>query len=196
VTDVDDIVVPPKDAEPESSSRLRSTIEWIVMLAAALAIAFVVKTFLIQAFWIPSASMFPTLKEGDRVLVNKLSYRLHDVNRGDLVVFERPDCDVTNPKDLIKRVIAVGGERVEAREGEIRIDGRRLDEPYLPDGVTTDEFGPFEVPADHIWVMGDNRGNSKDSRLLCPGKLTPIPEDDVVGRAFIRVWPFSNFTLL
>ncbi|HEX7165982.1 MAG TPA: signal peptidase I, partial [Acidimicrobiales bacterium] len=99
-------------------------------------------------------------------------------------------------KDLIKRVIALGGETVEARDGRLFIDGKRLSEPYLPADQTTQDFGPIEVPADHIWVMGDNRENSKDSRFLCNSGPTPIAEDHVVGRAFVRVWPLGDLTLL
>ena len=198
MTDLDDVAPTAPERSSLSRRAARSTIEWVVIIAAALLVAFVVKTFLIQAFYIPSASMDPTLRIKDRVLVNKMSYRLHDINRGDIVVFERPECDQSDPaiKDLIKRVIATGGERVEAREGAILVDGRKLNEPYLPDGVTTADFGPVEVPADHIWVMGDNRSNSKDSRFLCNSGPTPIEEEDVVGRAFVRVWPFGSFSLL
>lgn len=198
MTDLDDVAPTAPERSSLSRRAARSTIEWVVIIAAALLVAFVVKTFLIQAFYIPSASMDPTLRIKDRVLVNKMSYRLHDINRGDIVVFERPECDQSDPaiKDLIKRVIATGGERVEAKDGTILVDGRKLNEPYLPDGVTTADFGPVEVPADHIWVMGDNRSNSKDSRFLCNSGPTPIAEDDVVGRAFVRVWPFGSFSLL
>ncbi|HEX4979931.1 MAG TPA: signal peptidase I [Acidimicrobiales bacterium] len=199
MTDLDDV-------SPQAPTRgggrprraVRSAIEWLVIIAAALAVAFLVKTFLVQAFYIPSLSMDPTLRIRDRVLVNKLSYRLHDVNRGDIVVFERPDCDEGDPgiKDLIKRVVALGGERVEGRDGAVFVDGRRLAEDYLPAGMTTGDFGPVEVPEGHIWVMGDNRGNSKDSRILCNSRPTPISEDDVIGRAFVRVWPLGDLTIL
>ena len=191
-------------AEPQHAAPLtpgqratRSLIEWVAIIGAALIVAFVVKTFLIQAFSIPSASMNPRLTEGDRVFVNKMSYRLHDVHRGDIVVFDRPQCDTGSDTDhLIKRVIATEGETVEARAGRVLIDGRALEEPYLPAGITTDNFGPVNVPDNHLWVMGDNRPNSKDSRFLCNNTTTFIPEDDVVGRAFVKVWPFSDLTLL
>jgi signal peptidase I len=175
----------------------RSLVEWVAIIAGALVVAFVVKTFLVQAFYIPSSSMEPELRISDRVLVNKLSYRLHDVNRGDLVVFERPRCDGADPvvKDLIKRVIALPGETVEGRDGRVFVDNRALAEPYLPPGQTTSEFGQQKIPPGHVWVMGDNRDNSKDSRVLCGG-ATPIPESLIVGRAFVRVWPISSLSLL
>ncbi|HVM10686.1 MAG TPA: signal peptidase I [Acidimicrobiales bacterium] len=198
MTDLDDAAPPTTKRASLGRRATRSTVEWIVIIGAALLVAFLVKTFLIQAFYIPSASMDPTLAIRDRVLVNKMSYRLHEVNRGDIVVFERPECDQSDPeiKDLIKRVIAVGGESVEGREGTIYVDGRRLSEPYLPKGQTTSDFGPYDVPEGHIWVMGDNRENSKDSRFLCNAGPTPIDEDSVVGRAFILVWPFNKIGLL
>lgn len=170
---------------------MRSTIEWIVIIAGALIVALVVRTFVVQPFFIPSASMEPQLMVGDRVLVNKLSYRLHDVHRGDIVVFERPKCDGGEPaiKDLIKRVVGLPGERVEGRNGAVYINGQKLNEPYLPATATTSDFGPVEVPAHHLWVMGDNRQNSKDSRFLCNNGPTFIDEGEVVGRAFVRVWP-------
>jgi signal peptidase I len=177
---------------------MRNAVEWVVIIAAALIVAFVVKTFLIQAFFIPSASMDPELRVGDRVLVNKLSYKVHDVHRGDIAVFQRPQCDLSDPaiKDLIKRVIGLGGDTVEARQGHIRINGKQITENYLPPGQLTTDFGPFTVPQGHVWMMGDNRENSKDSRFLCSNGPTPIPEKDIVGRAFVRIWPVNSLTLL
>ena len=190
---------PPSPPPPSLARRAaRSTIEWVVIIAAALALAFVVKTFLVQAFFIPSASMEPELNIGDRVLVNKVSYRLHEIHRGDLVVFERPDCDGSDPaiKDLIKRVVGVGGDSVEGRDGAVYLNGERLAEPYLPPGQATGDFGPVKVPSGHIWVMGDNRENSKDSRFLCNSRPTFIQEREVIGRAFVRVWPVPAAGLL
>lgn len=174
----------------KDKDRVRSTVEWVAVIVGALVVALVVKTFLFQAFYIPSGSMEPTLEKGDRVLVNKLSYDLHDVNRGDVVVFELPADKVgaDGIKDLIKRVIGLPGDVIETRNGVVYINGRRLKEPYLPDGVTTDH-PPIErqtVPEDHVFVMGDNRDNSADSRYVSRG---PIPIDTIVGRAFVLVWP-------
>jgi signal peptidase I len=180
---------PPPKAKP---STLRGAVEWVVILVGALLVALVVKTFLLQAFYIPSASMEPTLKKDDRVLVNKLSYDFHDVRRGDVVVFRSPPGE-DNPeiKDLIKRVIGLPGETVEGRDGRVYINGNPLKEPYLPAGTTTSSFGPEKIPPGHLWVMGDNRSNSKDSRFF-----HTIAEDLVVGRAFIKVWPLGSISLL
>ncbi len=181
-------------------TRTRSIVEWIVVIAGALVIALLMKFFLIQVFWIPSGSMEHTLDVGDRVIVNKLSYRLHDINRGDIVVFERPEDQQEEIKDLIKRVVALPGEEISFDAGNVYIDGQLLDEPYLGEGTrsTGHTYGggcppeqPCQVPQGQIWVMGDNRSNSKDSTYF-----GPIDEDDVVGRAFFRIWPLDRFGFL
>jgi signal peptidase I len=175
-------------------SGVRSAIEWAVLIGAALLIAIVIKTFLFQAFWIPSESMVPTLREDDRVLVNKLSYRLHDVNRGDIVVFEAPEGANSDIKDLVKRVIGLPGDTISFRNGHVQVNGRRLDEPYLPEGTVTEPKNgvtSIDVPAGSIFVMGDNRGASKDSR-----EFGPVDEDDIVGRVFVRIWPPSRIGFL
>ena len=176
----------------KKESGLRNAVEWVVIIGGAFLVAFVVKTFLIQAFFIPSGSMLPTLHEDDRVLVNKLSYDLHDVHRGDLVVFERPEGESAGQiKDLIKRVVGLPGERIEARDGHVYINGDLLEEPYLDGGTETTNLDPQTVPEGHVFVMGDNRGDSMDSRVF-----HAIDEDLIVGRAFVRVWPLPDLALL
>jgi len=183
-------------------SARRTVLEWGVVLVGALALALVVRAFLFQAFYIPSPSMEPTLSSGDRILVNKVSYRLHDVNRGDLVVFHpRPESGV-GAEDLIKRVIALPGETVTTDGGRVLIDGGLLIEPYLPVPDGTAGFGMVPwcanqatgvctVPDDHVFVLGDNRGNSRDSRYF-----GPVPIDSIRGRAFVRVWPLGGLDRL
>lgn len=187
------------DQEERRNERVRSAVEWVAAIVGALVVALVVKTFLFQAFYIPSASMEPTLVEGDRVLVNKLSYDLHDVNRGDVVVFELPPEDVgpDGIKDLIKRVIGLPGDTIETRDGSVYVNDRRLEEPYLAEGTRTGdptqgnnpEIPRQTVPEGTVFVMGDNRANSHDSRYADRG---PIPVDSIVGRAFVIVWPLSK----
>jgi signal peptidase I len=169
-------------------SGLRNAIEWVTIIAGALIVAFVVKTFLVQAFYIPSGSMLPTLQEQDRVLVNKLSYDLHDVHRGDIIVFKGPEQAEGQVKDLIKRVIGLPGDTVEAHDGQLYVNGQPLKEPYLGPGITTGPLEPQHVPPHHYWVMGDNRGNSKDSRFF-----GAIDQSLIIGRAFVRVWPIGRF---
>ena len=190
-----DLGDPPTESEPEPSavaSGVRSIVEWVVVVGGALIIALVIKTFLLQAFYIPSSSMETTLNIGDRVLVNKLSYRVHDVHRGDIIVFERPPGEADSEiSDLIKRVVGLPGDVVEGQNGQVLINGEPLDEPYLDEGVTTGDFDPIEVPEDHLFMMGDNRGDSRDSRFF-----GPIAEDTIVGRAFFRVWPLGDISTL
>jgi signal peptidase I len=174
----------------ERATPLRGAVEWFAIIVGAVLAALLIKTFLLQAFYIPSASMEHTLEIRDRVLVNKLSYRLHDVHRGDLVVFERPKGEEGDVKDLIKRVVGLPGETVEGRDGQVYVDGTPLAEPYLSDGVTTSSFPVYKVPGGQVWVMGDNRSNSKDSRVF-----KSILESRIVGRAFIRVWPVTSIRL-
>jgi len=171
-------------------SGTRNLVEWVVVIVCALLVAFVVKTFLFQAFYIPSPSMTPTLQIDDRVLVNKLSYDIHGVERGDLVVFRSPQ-PAAPEKDLIKRVVGLPGDTLEGRDGHVMVNGEPLEESYLPDGVQTGTFGPVEIAPDHYWVMGDNRSNSSDSRVF-----GAVAESQIIGKAFVKVWPIGSFRLL
>lgn len=177
----------------------RVVAEWALVLAAALALALILRAVLFQAYYIRFTSMEPTLSNGDRVLVNKLGYDLHDVNRGDLVVFERPQgVSGRQTDDLIKRVIALPGEVIRFVEGDVYIDGQRLHEPYLESaGITTGNVPSncaaivnegCRVGAGEVFVMGDNRPNSTDSR-----SFGPISEHLIVGHAFLRIWPVTEF---
>ena len=171
-------------------STARTLLEWAAVIGGGVLIAFVVEMFFIQAFWIPSPSMVPTLNVEDRVLVNKLSYRFGDVSRGDVIVFERPRSVAADDgiNDLIKRVIAVQGDVIEGRNGLVYVNGERVDESgYLETGTATENLPRLEIPEGHVFVMGDNRANSEDSRVF-----GPISEDTIVGRAFIRVLPLGD----
>jgi len=203
-----DPAVGPEAGEPAPAphhhrdSTTRTIIEWVVIIVGAVALALVIKAFLLQAFFIPSKSMDPTLAVGDRVLVNKLSYHLHDVNRGDIVVFERLGSTHDDGiNDLIKRVVALPGETLVIKDNKVYIDGEELAEPYLQPGTPTTNGplppytctvdSPCTVPEHAVWVMGDNRTDSQDSRYW-----GPVPEDKVVGRAFFRVWPLNRIGFL
>ena len=181
----------------------KSVVEWTVVLVGAIGLALLIKAFLFQAYYIPSPSMSPTLLEGDRILVNKQSYNLHSVNRGDLVVFSTQEKS-GGEDDLIKRVIGLPGEFVTVGEGRMEIDGGLLLEPYLPLRTEVNTFAPpsncfnrpeetsgCRVPGDHVFVMGDNRNNSRDSRFF-----GPVPIEDIEGRAFIRIWPLGDIKRL
>ncbi|MEC7843870.1 MAG: signal peptidase I [Actinomycetota bacterium] len=186
----------------------KSALEWLAVIVGALLVAFLIKTFLMQAYYIPSSSMTPTLQIGDRVLVNKLSYEFGDISRGDMIVFQKPNSGAGTKTDLIKRVIALEGEWIEIFDGQIFIkeagatERKLLEEPYLADGVTTTGFVDFSkceqstettclIPDKHVFVLGDNRSGSRDSRYF-----GPVGEESVVGRAFIRIWPLGSLKLL
>jgi len=176
----------------KKASRKKQGYEWLILVAASLAVALVVRGFLIQAFYIPSESMVPTLVKNDRVLVNKLSYKLHDVHRGDIVVFKAPEGAATaQVKDLIKRVVGLPGETIEGRNGSIFIDGKPLDEPYLPPDVRSRDFPPEKIPPKKIYVLGDNRQDSRDSTFF-----HAVEENKIVGRAFVKIWPLNDLGLL
>ncbi len=178
----------------------RAVREWVLVIGGALVVALLIRTFLFQAYEIPSPSMVETLKVGDRVLVNKLSYKLHDVHRQDVVVFKRPpgEPDPTI-KDLIKRVIGLPGETLEFKDCKVFIGGTALDEPYTngqctdppQSNIDPDGDGIITVPDKMLFVMGDNRGGSFDSRYF-----GPVTEASVVGRAFVIMWPFGHWAWL
>jgi signal peptidase I len=209
----------PADAQPDSKGSLAGLLKELpVLIVVALVLATLMKTFLVQAFYIPSESMVPTLKVGDRVLVNRLVYRFRDIGRSDIVVFSDPN-PLPHPEqsmiggalhwlgegfglakppdeDFIKRVIGLPGETVEMRNGHVFVDGVRLDEPYLEGPSDSRPFGPVTVPAGQLFVLGDNRLNSCDSRFAptdfhsCPeGGLGYVPIDNVIGEAFAIIWP-------
>lgn len=160
----------------------RRSARWLTLTFVSVVAALALETFAIPVFSIASGSMLPTLAVGDRVLVDKLSYVVHEVERGDIIVFDAPCGADVGP--IVKRVVAVAGEVVEGRSGVVRVDGRVLAEGYLS-GDTSD-FPPTVVPRGHVWVMGDNRRTSRDSR-----RFEAVPEDAILGRAFMTVWPLS-----
>ena len=172
----------------------RAFFDWAIVVVVALTVALGVRTFVLAHFVVEGSSMASTLSSGDRVFVNKLSYRFGDPGRGDVVVLH--EIRGTTERDLIKRVIALPGEEIEIRSCEVRIDGRLLVEPYLDPTVVTPgncggDYGPLIIPDDAVFVMGDNRPGSQDSRAL-----GPIDHDDIVGRAFVVFWPRSDWRWL
>lgn len=204
---------PDPDADPGEGRTLLRELPALVLLALVLAI--LVKTFFLQAFFIPSESMVPTLRVGDRVLVNRLAYRLGDIERFDVLVFSDPNPPPDEERgviggflhwlgegtgvagageeDFIKRVIALPGETWEIRAGEVYVDGSRLPEPYLAGPADGRDFGPETVPAGTLFVLGDNRLHSCDSRFPPDGAgechgVGYVPMDNVIGQAFVIVW--------
>lgn len=201
-----------QQGKPAAKKSGGGPLEFVVILLVAFALVFlVVRPFIVEAFFIPSESMVPTLQVGDRVLVNKFIYHFTEPESGDIVVFKTPE-GVDNSvdgnvieraigwlqgnrderQDLIKRVVALPGDRIAIRNGVLLVNGERQREPYLnndfPDRST---FGPERVPENHVFVMGDNRTNSRDSRFI-----GPIPKENIEGEAFIRFWPPGRIGLL
>ena len=189
--------------------------EMPILMIVALAIAIVVKTFLVQAFYIPSISMSPTLEKGDRILVCRICVRFGDIHRGDVIVFSDPHpaagvdrgavgatlhwlgegIGVAQPEneDFIKRVIGLPGDVVELHDGTLFVNGAIVDEPYLSPEIDTSSYGPTTVPDGMLFVLGDNRAHSGDSRFEPPVGVGLVPEDAVIGKAFVIVFPPSRW---
>jgi signal peptidase I len=183
-------------APPKARKKGSVLTEWFVVIAVAITAALLVRSFVLQQFAVSGHSMDTTLHDGDRVLVNKLSYRMHDPNRGDVVVLKT--IEGAGERDLIKRVVALPGETVEYRSCVLYVDGRELIEPYLDPGIVRpnscgQDQAPLVVPAEHVFVLGDNRAGSKDSR---DERVGPISYDDLIGRAFVVIWPMDDWTWL
>ncbi len=179
------------------SRRRRWIIEWTAVLVVALLLAIGLRTFVVQTYSIPSGSMIPTLQVGDRILVDKLSYHLHPVHRGDVIVFATPpkEIPILMVNDLVKRVIGLPGETISSGpRGEVFINGKLIDQPWLTASARNDP-GPAirkqKIPAGDVFVMGDNRGSSDDSRFI-----GPVSESLIVGRAVLGFWPLSHIHLL
>ncbi len=172
----------------EETSTVRWLIETALLILLAFALAQGIKMFLVQPFVIPTGSMEPTIAIGNRVLAEKISYRFFDQPAyGDIVVFDDPNGQ--HPQ-LIKRVIAVGGQTVDVKDGAVWVDGKRLVEPYTygkPNELGTVPM-PVKVPEGYVWLMGDNRTNSGDSRFF-----GPVPVAQIKGHAVWTYWPPSEF---
>ena len=184
-------------------SKLRAFLEWFSVIGVALTFAIVIRVFLVQQFYISGPSMETTMFSDNRVLVNKLAYQIGEIDRGDVVVFDRaiPNGNEIQHDDLIKRVIALGGETISISKCVVLINGIELAEPYLPkrdtemtvpaDRCGTVDMEPITLESDEIFLMGDNRPQSFDSRMF-----GPIKTDLIIGQAFILLWPLSELKLL
>ena len=170
----------------ETMSFGRWVLELVVLLGLAWVLAFGIKTYVVQPFIIPSSSMEPTLMISDRVLVNRFIYRFTAPKAGDIVVFQSPQ---EGNLDLIKRVVAVAGQTADIRDGKVFVDGQQRVEPFVnqayPDDYTAD--ATVTVPAGTVYVMGDNRANSKDSRYIGPQRVS-----DILGKTFAIYWPLGR----
>ena len=187
--------------EKNCSLFLKQIFEWIVVIAIALIVAMLVRLFLLQQFYISGPSMETTMFSDNRVLVSKLSYKIGEIDRGDVVVFDRATMNGSQIEhdDLIKRVIGLGGETIEIRDCSVYIDGKKLEETYLPSrdmGLEnlSDRCGVVSMPVttienDEVFLVGDNRPQSFDSRMF-----GPIKKDLIIGQAFVLIWPPSAWS--
>jgi signal peptidase I len=187
--------------QPDDRPSSRWILELVSVVVVAILVAVLLRTFVVATYSIPSGSMEPTLQIGDRIVVNKLSYDLHGVDRGNIVVFTTPpneDCAGPPVADLVKRVIGLPGEIISLQDGNVYIDGRLLPEPFLPANLRSDTYpGPsgnayalhhaYRIPEGDVYVMGDNRPESCDSRYW-----GPIRESTIVGKVDLRIWPLSR----
>lgn len=198
------------DVLPEKKRKLPVYLELPLLIVVSLAAAVIMKTFLFAAFYIPSVSMQPTLEVNDRIMVNKVVYDFRDPEIGEIVVFDNPLIDTPEaasfrgratrairdafgiraaevPDDFIKRVIAVGGDIIEIKDQIVLVNGVVIDEPYIHPEAAMHDFGPVTVPEGEVFLMGDNRNSSGDSRVF-----GTRPVDDMIGRAFVLIWPFDR----
>jgi signal peptidase I len=173
--------------EREKKKRRAGLAELVLTVVVAFVLVFgVVRPFVIEAYRIPTESMVPTLEVGDRILANKFIYHFTDPKKGDIIVFD--SVDEGDDQTLVKRVVGVAGDEIQVEDGVLFVNGEAQNEPYLNQELPfRGSYGPTEVPEGHIFVMGDNRGNSADSRVF-----GPLPLENVKGEAFVRFWPISK----
>lgn len=203
----------PEDGRTDGhgSSIKRSLVELLIIVIIAAVLAVFIQSFGVKTFIIPSSSMSPTLQIGDRVMVDRMTYYFRKPRRGDIIVFRYPPAEPeamntsnpwywlferigetvhlanrTNSPPYVKRIVATGGETVELRKGILYVDGKKIDERYAVND--TGDFGPVEVPEGTLFCMGDNRGNSRDSRFW-----GTVPVRSVIGRVFLIWWPPGRF---
>ena len=190
-----------RHAATRSGGSGRWAVELCIVVIVAVVIAILLRTFVVATYSIPSGSMEPTLQIGDRIVVDKLSYHLHGVDRGNIIVFSTPpkeNCAGPPVSDLVKRVIGLPGETISVSGGRVYINGKYLLEPWLPrsdqnattPGPSPERYAlhhPYTIPSGYVYVMGDNRMESCDSRYW-----GPVAESTIVGKVDLRIWPLSR----
>lgn len=174
-----------RDKNKKKKSSLREMVEVIV---TALVLAFLIKTFVVGNFWIPSESMVPTIEVNDKVIVTNFSYWFEGPERGDVIVFRYP---LDTKKDYIKRCIGLPGETIEFQDSKLYVNGQMVEEPYLPEGLVFEDYGPIEVPEGQYFMCGDNRNHSSDSRVW-----GFVEKRLIIGKAQVIYWPFDRWSTL
>jgi len=174
-------------ADNGGNTVVREALDWIIHIAIAVLIGFLIVTFVAQRTLVHDVSMQPTLYEGDNLIVEKISPKIGRLNRGDIIVFY----DINEDRQLIKRLIAVEGDQVEIKDGKVFVNGEELKEDYIKDGYTPQgvnpEYSNLVVPKGYVYVLGDNRKNSRDSR-----SIGPIEVERITGKAIFRFYPFNK----
>ena len=191
----DEPVAPPTvDKVPKVSAKTRKVvIEWASIIIIAVVFSFLLRTFAFQTFYIPSGSMEPTLQIGDRIIVSKLSVELGTIHVGDILVFKAPPSENCGEPvvDLVKRVIGLPGDHLTSKGNTIYVNGKVLDETWTHTEPLGQAIGHVTVPANQYFMMGDNHADSCDSRMW-----GTVPKSDIIGKAFIRIWPLNRLGLL
>ena len=179
--------------DPNGAHRRRVVIEWVVIVVVAVAISVLVRTFVFQTYFIPSGSMEPTLNIGDRIIVSKLSVDFGTIHIGDILVFKAPPAeDCGEPVvDLVKRVIGLPGDHLTSRGNTIYVNGKALDETWTHTEPLGQPIGHVTVPPNNYFMMGDNHSDSCDSRMW-----GTVPRSDIIGKAFLRIWPLRRLGFL
>ncbi len=183
----------PEAAPPARPRRTNWLVETVITIALALGLYLVIQAFIVQTYRVEGHSMDDSLHDGQHLLIDKLTPRFDDYSRGDVVVLHPPD----EPEDstpFIKRVIGVAGDHLELRDGTVWVDGVEIDEPYLAPGSTTeplDEQASWDIGDGEVFVMGDNRDDSLDSR-----EFGPVRTSEIIGRAWLRFWPLDSMGIL
>ena len=179
-------------AAQTAAKRKRAGLEWVAVIVVAVLAAFLVRTFVFQTFYIPSGSMEPTLQIGDRIIVSKLSYDIHGVHRGDIVVFHAPPreasvCADPSVQDLVKRVIGLPGETIASVGNTILINGKPIAQPWFPATPLGPPIPLTKIPANSYYMLGDNRTDSCDSRMW-----GTLPGGNIIGHVIFKIWPISQ----
>ncbi|MGI6486073.1 MAG: signal peptidase I [Thermoanaerobacterales bacterium] len=163
--------------------------EWIKAIAFAFILALFIRGYVFEPMIVPTGSMIHTIEIDDRILVNKFIYRFQEPKLNDIVVFRYPD----NPKEIfVKRLIGMGGDTIEIKQGKLYRNDVLIEEPYLNEKMIGD-FGPYSIPEEHYFMMGDNRNNSKDSRFW---ETRYVSRENIVGKAVYRIWPIDRIGAL
>jgi len=183
----------PAPPEKPTKPRRRALIEWTAIIVIAVLVSFLMRTYAFQTFFIPSGSMEPTLQIGDRIIVNKLAVTWGTIHVGDVVVFKAPPAEHCGDPvvDLVKRVIGVPGDSLKSVGNNIYVNGKRLHETWTHTEPLGTAITPITLKPNQYFMMGDNHSNSCDSRMW-----GTVPRSDIIGKAFVRIWPLSRIGFL